>query len=240
MFLWAHTHCHAIPCPRLLSAFWPWVAAIWLLCQQAYRTDPSTATSSWSCSEIQIVGYLGQRGKAASLPLMRHSDTNDSPTITHSLLRAVVASWLKADRWVQKVFQPATCSHITTCKSVQRLSRFLQNSQIIHEKASISLRWVGIERFGQLNIHILMFPSVNMKSVFFASSDAAGGGRQNAPASWDQCWAWMLWGLQQKAVWYLQILPEGKSLPLFFNTELLSNQGLKFWPYAVFCYELAS
>lgn len=243
MFLWAHTHCHVFSCPTysLLTAVWPWVTAIWLLCKQAYHTDPSTGTSSWSCSEIPIVGYLGQRGKAASLPLMRHSDTNDFTTITHRLLRESHGVMIKG-RSLSSECLPT--SYLISYNNVcARSSCFLQKqdgTEIIHEKPNISLRWVGIEQFGHLNINILMFPGVNMKSVFSASSDAAGGGRQNAQASWDQCWAWILWGLQQKAVWYLQILPKGKSRPLFFIAALLSDQGSKFWPYAVFCYELAS
>lgn len=119
--------------------------------------------------------------------------------------------------------------------------RFLQNTEMIDKKTPTFLEGgLASSGFGQLNIDIWTFPSVDLKSVSSVSSDAAGGGCQNAQASWDQCRARVLWGLQQKAVWYLQILPEGKSRRLFLIVELLSDQGSNPSPYAVFCYKLTS
>lgn len=59
--------------------------------------DASTGTNGWSYTELLLVGYFGQRGKAAALLLMRHTGTDDFSTLILSFLRAVVASQLKAE-----------------------------------------------------------------------------------------------------------------------------------------------
>lgn len=43
-----------------------------------------TGTSSWSGSDVWTVGYLGQRGKAASLPLVRRRSADDFSALTAS------------------------------------------------------------------------------------------------------------------------------------------------------------
>lgn len=75
--------------------------------------------------------------------------------------------------------------------------------------ALVPLNWFSVRWFGPNLIQCLFLCVYKCVSL---SSDVAGGGGKNTQTPWDQCRAPVLWRLQQKTVWYFQILSQGESL----------------------------